>query len=111
MSVNRNRGFWTLVGKVCCLFATNFSIPIIVWSLAGSLVFGLIYAVIYTVNIDLVIAIERWFQQLEISILAPEATAPAPVPFLGDLTLTTIKIAFLVAIGTLASQTFPKKTN
>ena len=84
---------------------------IIVWSLAGSLVFGLIYAVIYTINVDLAIAIERWFQQLEISILAPEATSPAPASFLGDLTLTTIKIAFLVAIGTIALQTFPKKTN
>jgi hypothetical protein len=70
-----------------------------VWSLAGSLVFGLIYAVIYTVNIDLAIAIERWFQQLEISILTPESTALVPASRSIDLTLTAIKIAFLVAIG------------
>ncbi|MCY7367795.1 MAG: hypothetical protein LH474_06540 [Chamaesiphon sp.] len=109
MSVNINRGFWTLLDKARCLFTTNFSIPIIVWSLAGSLVFGLIYAVIHTVNIDLAIAIERWFQQLEISILTPESTALVPAAL--SLDLTAIKIAFLVAIVTIASQTFPKKNS
>jgi hypothetical protein len=109
MSVNKNRGVWALLDKVRCLFATNFSIPIIVWSLAGSLVFGLIYAVIHTVNIDLAIAIERWFQKLEISILTPEPTAIVPASL--SIDLTTIKIAFLVAIGMLASQTLPKKNS
>ena len=109
MSVHRNREFWALLDKVRCLFATNFSIPIIVWSLAGSLVFGLIYAVIHTVNIDLAISIERWFQQLEISILTPESTALVPAS--RSIDLTTIKIAFLVAIGMLASQTLPKKNS
>ena len=111
MSVNKNRGVWALLDKVRWLFATNFSIPIIVWSLAGSLVFGLIYAVIHTVNIDLAIAIDRWFQQLEISILTPEPTALVPASLSVELTFTTIKIAFLVAIGMLASQTLPKKNS
>jgi hypothetical protein len=111
MPVSKNRYLRILWNKLNVLFTTNFSIPIIVWSLAGSLVFGLIYAVVCTVNIDLVIAIERWFQQFALSILAPEATAPVPASSFIDLTLTTIKIAFLVAIGTLFLQTFPKKTN
>ncbi|WP_295621293.1 hypothetical protein [Chamaesiphon sp. GL140_3_metabinner_50] len=109
MSVNINRGLWALLDKICCLFTTNFSIPIIVWSLAGSLVFGSIYAVIHTVNIDLAIAIERWLQQLEISLLTPKSTALVPASL--SIDLTTIKIAFLVAIGMLASQTLPKKNS
>jgi hypothetical protein len=97
--------------KVNGLFTTNFSMPIVVWSLAGSVVFGLIYAVIYTVNADLAIAIARSFQQLEISLLTPTTVALAPASIFADLTLATIKIAFLVAIGMIAAQTFPSKNS
>jgi hypothetical protein len=110
MSVSKRRNIWKFFDKISGVFSTNFSIPIIVWSLAGSVVFGLIYAVIYTVNADLAMAIERSFQQLEISFLTPESAAP-PASLLVELTLTTIKIAFLVAIVTIASQTFPKKNS
>jgi hypothetical protein len=107
---SKNRQIWLLLMKVKDLFTTNFSMPIIVWSLAGSVVFGLIYAAIYTVNAELAIAIERSFQQLE-SLLTPVTTAPAPASIFTDLTLTTIKIAFLVAIGMIAAQTCSNKNS
>jgi hypothetical protein len=108
---SKNRQIWLLLKKINALFTTNFSMPIIVWSLAGSVIFGLIYAVICTVNADLAIAIARSFQQLEISLLNPVTTAPAPASIFADLTLTTIKIAFMVAIGMIAAQTFPSKNS
>jgi hypothetical protein len=108
---SKNRQIWLLLKKINGLFTTNFSIPIIVWSLAGSVIFGLIYAAIYTVDTELVIAIARSFQQLEISLLTPATIAPVPASNFADLTLTTIKIAFLVAIGMIAAQTFPSKNS
>jgi hypothetical protein len=108
---SKNRQIWLLLIKVNGLFTTNFSMSIVVWSLAGSVVFGLIYAVIYTVNADLAIAITRSFQQLEISLLTPTTTVSDPASNFADLTLTTIKIAFLVAIGMIAAQTFPSKNS
>ena len=111
MPVSKNRDLRMLWNKVNSLFTTNFSMPIIGWYLAGSVIFGLIYAVVWTVNPDLAIAIERWCHQLEISFLAAESTVTAPVSLFGDLALTAIKMAFLVAIVTIAARTFPQKNS
>ena len=110
MPVCKNRQLRLLL-KVNSWFTTNFSMPIIVWSLAGSAGFGLVYAVIYTVNPDLAIAIEQWCQQLEISFLNPANNLPAPNSIFIDNTLNVIKVAFLTAISMVVLQTFSKKNS